>query len=287
VNPIEAGHWQARPDPRLAPFIDRYWGRDGAIALPRQLLPGTGAECLFHYGTPFALDGQPGDTSVLICPRARPVGLAADSGVGFAAARFRSGRLRHLCPLPLAELHDRNCAAEALWGDAAARLTDTLRAACTRAARIAALDAFFLAQLARHEERSDAGFDIVLDTLYYAPSTTVEQIAARSGWTRRHILRRFTALYGIAPKRFARLARLNHTMRLLALDPQALPLDAALCMGYFDQSHFIHDTRALTGATPTAVRGWLAHGAHFYNPPSRPIIQTGDSFNSLWRSSCT
>ncbi|WP_028534374.1 helix-turn-helix domain-containing protein [Paludibacterium yongneupense] len=267
----DARQWQASPDPRLAPYIDRYWGRDGNIVLPGRLLPGTGAECLFHYAAPVLLDHRATARAVVICPRARAPELSANGRVGFVAVRFRSGRLRHLCPLALAELHDRPWSAESLWGESASRLADRIATSATQGERIAALDAFFLQRLARHEDRADVGFDAILDTLYYAPATTIEQIALHSGWTRRHILRKFTTLYGIAPKRFARLARLNHTMRRLALDAGALPLDTALDMGYFDQSHFIHDTRALTGATPSTVRGWLEHGAHFYNPPSRPL----------------
>jgi AraC-like DNA-binding protein len=263
--------WHARPAPQLLPFIDRYWGWEGIACLPQCVLPGTGAECLFHYAEPFILDRQTAPLATLLNPRSRPIAIAASGQIGFVAVRFRSGRLRHLCARPLAELQDRAWPAESIWGDAAAYLTDGLGRAAGNAERVAALDAFFLTQLGRYEDRGSGACDALLDRLYYAPGTTVEQLTEQSGWSRRHLLRKFTGYYGISPKRFSRIARLNHTMRILALDASTPALDAALRMGYFDQAHFIHETRALTGETPQTILGWLRGKSHFYNPPSRPV----------------
>lgn len=261
----------ARPAPPLATFIDRYWGWEGVATLPERVLPGTGAECLFHYAEPFLLNGNEPAQATLIAPRSRAVEITARGPVGFVAVRFRSGRLRHLCATPLAALHDGEWPAEKIWGDEAMRLSEILRRASDWQARIAALDAFFLKQLARFHQRASEPFDAVLDLFYYAPATSVERIAEKSGWTRRHFLRKFSDYYGITPKRFSRLARLNHTMRALALDTTTTPLDTALRMGYFDQAHFIHDTQALTGMTPGVIIPGLRDTSHFYNPPSRSI----------------
>lgn len=267
-----AVQWWQRPAAPLSTYIDRYWGWEGPVRLPPAILPGTGAECLFHYGEPFRFDDGPALPASLICPRNQPIRLTGGERVGFIAVRFRSGRLRHLCAQPFAELHDQHWPVETLWGDAALRLSDTLSKNQNRAEQVAALDAFFLDCLARHEQRSDAALDALLDRLYYAPSTSIETLADYSGWSRRHLLRKFTDLYGLSPKRFARQSRLNHTLRMLALQPEIAPLDAALQMGYFDQAHFIHETRALTGHSPQQIADWLHNSSHFYNPPSRPAI---------------
>jgi len=223
--------WHTRPAPPLRPYIDRYWGWEGFACLPQSVLPGTGAECLFHYAEPFILNQQAAPCATLLSPRSRPIAIAASGRIGFVAVRFRSGRLRHLCSRPLADLHDHAWPVETIWGDAAARLCDALGDATDKATRVEALDAFFRKQLARHQDSSSGAFDTLLDQLYYAPCTSVEHLAAQSGWTRRHFLRKFTKYYGLSPKRFARIARLSHTMRLLALDPAATSLDAALRIG--------------------------------------------------------
>lgn len=262
--------WWQRPAVPLSNYIDRYWSWEGTVHLPPAILPGTGAECLFHYGEPFRYDDAAPQQASLICPRNRSISLKGAEKVGFIAVRFRSGRLRHLCGLPFAELHDQLWPVETLWGSAGLQLSEFLSRNQRRAVQVAALDAFFLDCLARYEQRSDAALDALLDRLYYAPSTPIEVLADYSGWSRRHLLRKFTDLYGLSPKRFARQSRLNHTLRMLALQPDLAPLDAALQMGYFDQAHFIHETRSLTGQSPQQIASWLHNTSHFYNPPSRP-----------------
>ncbi|WP_426170851.1 helix-turn-helix domain-containing protein [Pseudoduganella sp. R-31] len=263
--------WHLRPTAQLRPFIDRYWGWEGDSPLPPRLPPGTGSECIFHYSSPYLLDGKESPRAVLLCLRTRAIAIEANGAFGFVAVRFRGGSLRHFCAASLSRLHDEAWPAQAVWEDGAERLSDQLAQADGPAARAAALDQFFLARLGKHEDRSGHGLDSLLDKLYYAPGTSIDALAELSGWTRRHFQRKFTDAYGLGPKQFARVARLGHTMRMLALTPSLPALDAALRMGYFDQSHFIHETRALTGSTPQAIITGLREKSHFYNPPSRPV----------------
>jgi len=267
----ENHRWHLRPAARLQPYIDRYWGWEGRHPLPPQLPPGTGSECVFHYGSPYLLDGKESPRAVLLCLRTRSIAIKENGAHGFVAVRFRGGSLRHFSGVPLAHLHDQHWPVQAIWGDEAELLTDRLALADGPAGRAALLDQFFLARLGCHEDRSGHGLDALLDTLYYAPGTSIDALAGQSGWTRRHFQRKFTDAYGLGPKQFARIARLGHALRMLALSPGMPALDAALRMGYFDQSHFIHDTRALAGHTPQAIITGMREMSHFYNPPSRPI----------------
>ncbi len=263
--------WHLRPTTQLRAYIDRYWGWEGDHPLPPRLPPGTGSECVFHYRSPYLIDGQVSPRAVLLCLRTRAIAIDGNGPLGFVAVRFRGGSLRHFCGRPLAHFHDQQLPAHAVWGDSAERLSDQLAQANGPAARAAALDQFFLARLGQHEDRSGRGLDALLDQLYYAPGTSIDALAGQSGWTRRHFQRKFTDTYGLGPKQFARIARLGHTLRLLALSPDLPALDAALRMGYFDQPHFIHEVRTLTGSTPHTIVTGMREKSHFYNPPSRPI----------------
>lgn len=263
--------WHLRPTAQLRPFIDRYWGWEGNHPLPPQLPPGTGSECVFHYGSPYLLDGKQSPRAVLLCLRTRAIAIENNGSLGFVAVRFRGGSLRHFCAPSLALFHDQHMSAQAAWGDSAEHLSDQLAQADGPSMRASALDRFFLARLGQYEDRSGRGLDALLDKLYYAPGTAIDALADESGWTRRHFQRKFTDTFGLGPKQFARIARLGHTMRMLALSPGTPVLNAALRMGYFDQPHFIHETRALTGHTPQTIIAGMREKSHFYNPPSRPI----------------
>jgi AraC-like DNA-binding protein len=83
---------------------------------------------------------------------------------------------------------------------------------------------------------------------------TVDQLAAMTGWSRRHLTARFHAQLGLPPKRFARLVRFR-TAAALIEDPNGdeLAVIAAQC-GYTDQAHLSNEVRRFAGCTPAQLR---------------------------------
>jgi AraC-like DNA-binding protein len=82
---------------------------------------------------------------------------------------------------------------------------------------------------------------------------SIDAIAADTGLTRRHLERRFKDVVGMTPKRLARIARFQRSLRILdAADPsQRLGgAETAAACGYADQAHFIRDFRDLAGCPP-------------------------------------
>lgn len=80
----------------------------------------------------------------------------------------------------------------------------------------------------------------------------ITEAARRAGCSTRQIERRFAAVFGMAPKRFQRLARAEVAMRV-ALAAGRCDADLAAALGYFDQSHLGRDLRELAGLTPSQV----------------------------------
>lgn len=76
-------------------------------------------------------------------------------------------------------------------------------------------------------------------------------LSVATGVSSTYLAQRFKELVGVTPKRPARSRRFAATV--LAIDPTA-PVDwgdVAAGAGYFDQAHFNHTFRELTGLTPT------------------------------------
>lgn len=81
----------------------------------------------------------------------------------------------------------------------------------------------------------------------------VDELAAETGWSRRHLLTRFRAQVGLAPKATGRVLRFERASGLVVAGSSSLAEIAATC-GYSDQPHLVREFRALAGVTPTRFR---------------------------------
>ena len=257
----------------LQPYIDRLWGWESeALAPLPAMLPGTGAELLFHYGRPFAIQSRqqpvaPPGLAQLLCARRTPYQPLPQSALGFIAVRFRSGALRHFCPLPLGDLRDDVLPVGEVWGAEGRNIAERVAQANTRDERVSLLEAWLLRGLHRHHQTQPA-IEAALRQLYYGHrEVKIDQLADQLGMSRRHFERIFRGEIGVTPKLFQRTARFNLTVRELLLSARTDTLGVALDHGYYDQAHFIHDFQTFVGDSPAAFLQATARVAHFYNQP--------------------
>jgi AraC-like DNA-binding protein len=260
---------------RFRPYVDRIWGWESHLAVPLPLiLPGTGAELVFHYGAPFAIREGSGERLVpgralVFCLRSHACQLIATGPVGFMAVRVRSEALRHFAEAPLAGWIDGFVPIEvgvsAAWTD----VPELLAAASGFAARVAILEA----RLDRHLSRRDGRpllVDRAVKSLYCnVDSAHVTDIAGELNVSARHFERLFRDATGLTPKRFQRVARFHHAMRQLLLEKRTNYLGTALACGFYDQAHFIHECRDFTGRPPGELLTRERFLSHFYNPSLR------------------
>ena len=91
-----------------------------------------------------------------------------------------------------------------------------------------------------------------------AGQVRVTELASATGWSRRHLERRFREQIGATPKESAQILRLQAALRLERAGlPWAL---AAAGAGYHDQPHFDHTFKAMIGRTPGSFRTGRAAG---------------------------
>lgn len=92
----------------------------------------------------------------------------------------------------------------------------------------------------------------------------VDALAARVGWSRRHLSARFRAEFGLTPKEALRLARFE---RARTLAEAGMPLaDVAARAGFADQPHLTREWSAHAGRPPAATLAEVF-----------PIVQDGDA----------
>ncbi|PRX57690.1 helix-turn-helix domain-containing protein [Flagellimonas meridianipacifica] len=92
----------------------------------------------------------------------------------------------------------------------------------------------------------------MIETKY--ENISVKEVASWLGCSERHLNTLFRNHIGMGAKRLIQLMRFNHTIELLE-KPEAKDNLAAVAhqVGYYDQSHFIKEIKAISGKTPSEL----------------------------------
>lgn len=206
-----------------------------------------------------------GDFAALYPPVERPFTIALDGPVRYVGSCLRLERLERLCGLDAEALRTLPPGVETVRALALGSLVARLRGTREPSAISGLLDAWLRV---RAREPARAGTDAnartldpsvfvrFLDTL---EPERVADIARRAGVSERQLRRETRRLFGLAPKRIQRVARLQRAIDELV---EGTPSVA----DYHDDAHRIRELRALTGWTPGEIRRM----AERYNTVSRP-----------------
>ena len=82
---------------------------------------------------------------------------------------------------------------------------------------------------------------------------SVNNLAEKFYITPRTLQRRFRDEYGITPKNYLQLVRINAAVSKLASGSYESLSELAYFSGYYDQSHFIRDIKKICGVLPTII----------------------------------
>jgi AraC-like DNA-binding protein len=172
-----------------------------------------------------------------------------------AGVYFHPAQASGFTQVPACELTDRIVALEDLWGAAGSELPAELGDANTEAARIDRLESALLRRIG--ERRGSA---VALDVSGLAAwvlrrrgRLTVPCLADTAGVSRQHLTRVFREGVGVTPKLYCRLARFQAGLAFAGCGKSVDWAQAAVEMGYADQSHMIAEFREFSSLTPQAL----------------------------------
>lgn len=253
-------HFLGAPDPRLEDCIIGYHGYVERVAhfAARREVPNGLIPLIFNFGPGWRVAGRGGAARF-----ASSFIAGIDDGYSDVAALGPSDCLQvnltplgafRLLGLPMETMARRVLDLSDLMGPEAGRFTAQLAETSGWAARFALLDAFFLRRMA-DAKRETAAVAWAFARLKARPGRLrIGDLAGEIGWSRKHLVSRFRAEVGLAPKTLDRVLRFERMLRLV--EQGGAPLAAlALDGGYFDQAHMIRDFRDFAGCTP---RDYLA-----------------------------
>jgi AraC-like DNA-binding protein len=172
---------------------------------------------------------------------------------------FRPARADRFLHVPVGDLTDHTVGIEEVWRGSAALASEL--AELGELDRIQRLEALLLARLGIGR---DGGRTLRVDTLaaraiQRCGRDTVERMAHEAGVSRQHLSRAFRERIGVGPKLYSRLARFQAGLVYAGAGPEVDWAEAAVDLGYADQSHMIADFRQFSSLTPQmlASRRWF------------------------------
>ncbi|MBA2672115.1 helix-turn-helix transcriptional regulator [Ramlibacter sp.] len=175
----------------------------------------------------------------LVVAQLHPAAAAAFLGTAPAALAGRTLALQGVLPVALT-----------------AALADAIAARSDDAGRIAAFETFLLAH--SRADRIDPLLHAAVGSITRSGGVLrIAELAAQLALSEDALEKRFTRVFGMGPKRLARLVRLRSTLR--AYRPGAQLTQLAHAGGFFDQSHFNREVRRVTGVAPSQL---LRAGVH-------------------------
>lgn len=94
--------------------------------------------------------------------------------------------------------------------------------------------------------------DFAVTTIVSSPDQySIRQIAAKAGYSQKHIIKLFKEQVGVTPKAFLKVIRFQKAIQQIeaqrAVDWSAIAYDC----GFYDQSHFIANFKGFSGFTPS------------------------------------
>jgi AraC-like DNA-binding protein len=254
--------WTRRPAAALRGLVRSYHGFvvDSGLPTTDRVLPSPTATLILSFGDRLRLQAAPGTNHRDGSYVSFFAGLDDRPGV-IAHDGHQAGVQLDLDPLgaalllgtPVGGLARDVVGLDALLGRDADRLADRLADAPDWPGRFALLDAVLTARI---DERRVPPPEIRYAWRRIRHSggrVRVDELAAETGWSRRHLTERFRCELGLTPKTAARVARFDRARWLLVTGPRTTLTDLALRCGFYDHAHMDREFRVLAGCPPAEL----------------------------------
>jgi len=171
------------------------------------------------------------------------------NGLHKLIVHFKPGGFFKIFHFPAGQFNNRSRNAEEIGGkkinDIAGQLKKT-----KLSRKIELLDAYLIEQL-QGQKRADRNIDEAIELIEKSGGNiSLRELQLATFTTKRTLERRFLEQVGLHPKAFSRLVRFNAVIRFIESNLNVKWRQLADSFGYYDQSHFIHEFKALTGTLP-------------------------------------
>lgn len=249
-----------RPAELLTPHVKCLWILNGSSLIstsPERILPDGCTEIVFQLGEVFEQHNLNGITERQ--PKAMIVGqmrhhlmIQPTGKVSVFGVRFWPGGAYPFLRVPQHEIAGRVIALDTILGSFARDLHSKIAGAASGAEKFRLAEKALLTRLNQSRLPDDRLLRAVRLILQARGCLSMDSLANMIGVDSRGLDRTFNTRVGIPPKTLCRIVRFQRVFEMLK--QQAAPRWSRIAVecGYYDQSHFIKEFKAIAGKEPTA-----------------------------------
>ena len=252
------GYREYAPPPSLAHFSEALWvyetPRNVALdAVTHRVLPDPALSVAFCCHRE-AGGRVAGPRVLLVGPKTRPHLCTFERGYEMTAVRVKLEWVESVLAVVPTDHQDALDDLSLVQPGVAARLLDALVETRTPEQAVATLAAALGRHAGRASERRPPAAARALDLVRrLGGRLTVEELAARTALSVRHLRRTVRREAGVSLKGYARTVRLLHAVTTADRVPEPAWARVAADAGFCDQSHLVRECRALCGLAPGEV----------------------------------
>jgi AraC-like DNA-binding protein len=171
------------------------------------------------------------------------------SGMKKMIINFKPGGLYKIFHLPVHYFINRNRDAREFLGEQIFEIGEQLRE-ISLPRKIELINNWLISQIER-QKKPDRNIDEAIRLIERNKGNiSIRELELATFTTKRTLERHFLEQVGFHPKTFSRLVRFKGVIRYIESNLNVKWRQLADTFGYYDQSHFIHDFKTLTGGLP-------------------------------------
>ncbi|MEO9965589.1 MAG: helix-turn-helix domain-containing protein [Reichenbachiella sp.] len=237
-------------------YLDRFeiFEMDNGSSLSFQVLPLGAIQILFqlrhsvYHSTSFTNGWEKRPKAFLAGPYNLGYSMAVDPGVKIFSLKFLPGRYQNFFPNPIDQFKNLIVPLEDVWGPSGQILTDKVFNASCHKERCKIVEQFLVR---RFLDLEYSPIELAVQSLIRDKGMgRVKRLAEVSNLSPAQFRKRFTKEIGLSPKEFQRIIRIGAVHNHYCQFPTLSLTQLAYTFRYYDQSHFIHDFRSITGQSP-------------------------------------
>lgn len=167
--------------------------------------------------------------------------------------RFYPGCLQYFFNMPIREITNNMIPFQDIWKPKLHNIEEKLFEAKSTSERIKLTELFLLEQLGNQKKTPDDRFLGVLEQILSMTGSLQVEKDLHLGISPRQLRRYFDYYIGFNPKTFSRIVRFQTTLKAMMSEPKDQWGKLCYDFGYYDQAHYIHDFKELSGMIPSSV----------------------------------